>query len=100
MEFFIFIFWVQTNEPATNKKNLFKGSFFIFPEHFFPQAFFHFIWFEEKKTKKKWKFNSEWKIFPHSNFYWRKEKRKYEKRVRFHMHFEAQWFFDWRQELL
>jgi hypothetical protein len=29
-------------------------------------------------------------IFPHSNFYWEKEKRKDEKLVRFHMQFEAE----------
>ncbi len=83
-----FFHLLSSNKQTSNQiENYSKGRFSFFPEQFFSQSFFRFIWFEKKKLIKNEKFNSEWKIFPHSDIYWEKEKGKYGKRVWFHMQF-------------
>jgi hypothetical protein len=85
MDFFIFIFWVQTNEQP-NKKTI-QRVVFHFPKQFFPQAFSSISFDPRKKLIKNENLIQSGKFFPHSNFYWKKEKGKYGKCVRFHMQF-------------
>jgi hypothetical protein len=85
---------LSSNKWTKNQiKKLFKGSFFIFQNNFF----FNFIRFEEKKTDKKLKLNSEWK-FSHIQIFIGNKRKLMKNVLKYEMHFEAEWFLDWYEK--